>query len=293
MFKPTVNSYFSGCGMMDCGLVFGGLSIANSYELDPLACKVQRANLGGSVHNVDITQLTIDEQDRADVIIGTYPCTKYSPIADVSDTRTGDDLFLHFFRHIALMEPEVYVVENVPGMAKFKVVMEAMTKLPSYFVTVFCPVKAEHMVPQRRDRLMIFGSRRPFTWTPPGHHRVPSLLSLLEHDPEISIPPSVVARLAGKYRDRPIISDPYKGDIAPTCLAHYAKDRGTRLVIDPATRKPRPYTVREYARLMGLPDFFTFDVPDSDAYRMIGNGVVVQKGIWVGEQVTRYFALNG
>jgi DNA (cytosine-5)-methyltransferase 1 len=44
--------------------------------------------------------------------------------------RTGDDLFLHFFRHVAIRRPELYVVENVPGMRKFPVVMEAMTKLP-------------------------------------------------------------------------------------------------------------------------------------------------------------------
>ncbi|MGN5291096.1 DNA cytosine methyltransferase [Aeromonas sp. 11P] len=290
MFKPTVHSYFSGAGLMDTGLIFGGLPIARSFELDPLACKVQAANLGDHVENVDVTQLCVTGQGEADVIIGTYPCTRYSNIADIKGTRTGDDLFLHFFRHIALMRPEVYVVENVPGMTKFPVVMEAMTQLPDYYVTTFNPVRAEHMVPQRRDRLIIMGSRRPFTWNAPDKGKVPSLMSLLERDPEIVIPPSVYARLNGQYRDKPIISDPFKGDIAPTCLAHYAKDKGTRLVIDPVTRKPRPYTVREYARLMGLPDFFTFDAPDSDAYRMIGNGVVFHKGVWVANEIVRYFS---
>ena len=32
----------------------------------------------------------------ADVYVGTFPCTKYSSIADISGTRIGDDLFLHF-----------------------------------------------------------------------------------------------------------------------------------------------------------------------------------------------------
>ncbi len=97
-------------------------------------------------------------------------------------------------------------------------------------------------------------------------------------------------RLAGKYRDRPIISDPKRGDIAPTCVAHYAKDLGTRLVADGRfPRGVRPYTVREYARLQGVPDWFTFAVGSNDAYRMIGNGVSVPVGNWIGSEITRYF----
>jgi DNA (cytosine-5)-methyltransferase 1 len=97
-------------------------------------------------------------------------------------------------------------------------------------------------------------------------------------------------RLAGKYRDRPIVSDPQRGDIAPTCVAHYAKDLSTRLVAD--GRFPhgaRPYTVREYARLQGVPDTFTFAGGESDAYRMIGNGVSVPVGKWIGAEIARYF----
>jgi len=85
-------------------------------------------------------------------------------------------------------------------------------------------------------------------------------------------------------------SNPERGDIAPTCVAHYAKDLSTRLVAD--KRFPhgvRPYTVREYARLQGVPDTFTFTGSDNDAYRMIGNGVSVPVGEWIGSEIVRYF----
>lgn len=62
----------------------------------------------------------------------------------------------------------------------------------------------------------------------------------------------------------------------------------TRLVAD--KRFPhgvRPYTVREYARLQGVPD--TFSGSDNDAYRMIGNGVSVPVGEWIGSEIVRYF----
>jgi len=98
-------------------------------------------------------------------------------------------------------------------------------------------------------------------------------------------------RLTGCYRDRPIISDPAKGDIAPTCVAHYAKDVSTRMVADPRfPHGARPYTVREYARLQGVPDTFQFSGTSRDAYRQIGNGVSVPVGEWIGREVSRYFA---
>ena len=75
-----------------------------------------------------------------------------------------------------------------------------------------------------------------------------------------------------------------------TCVAHYAKDLSTRLVADKRfPRGVRPYTVREYARLQGVPDTFTFAGGDNDAYRMIGNGVSVPVGEWIGAEIVRYF----
>jgi len=98
-------------------------------------------------------------------------------------------------------------------------------------------------------------------------------------------------RLNGKYRDLPIISDPDdSGSYAPTCVAHYAKDRSTRLVIDKShANGVRPYTVREYARLMGLPDWFKLAGSENQQYKQIGNGVVVQMAEWVGKEAMKYF----
>lgn len=111
-----------------------------------------------------------------------------------------------------------------------------------------------------------------------------------ERGAEIEIPEAVLNRLSGKYRDQPIISDPEADDLAPTCVAHYHKDRSTRLVRDRAhPLGVRPYTVREYARLQGVPDWFKFDCPDNAAYKAIGNGVPVPFGRWVGGEIVRYF----
>jgi DNA (cytosine-5)-methyltransferase 1 len=288
--SARINTYFSGAGLLDIGLQQAGLEIAESFEIDAACCATQRANFGHKVRQCDITQKLVAEEAGCDAMFATYPCTKYSPIADIHGTRTGDELFLHYFRHLAIKRPEVFGVENVPGMRKFPVVMEAMTQLPDYYVTVFCPVSSSLWLPQRRDRLIILGSRRPFSWRPPEPGQCVTLREILEKDPDMEIPSYVAKRLAGAYRDRPIISDPERGDIAPTCVAHYAKDVSTRLVAD--RRFPggaRPYTVREYAGLQGVPDWFQFKGGDRAAYRMIGNGVSVPVGRWVGREISRYF----
>lgn len=289
----TVNSYFCGAGLMDIGLLNAGIHINQSFEIDKDAVATYKANIGDHVRQCDIAKELVMEQDSCDAMVFTYPCTKYSRIADISQTRNGDDLFLHSLRHLAIARPEMYVVENVPGMRAFPIVMEAMTKMPDYYVQIFCPVKSETWLPQRRNRLIIIGSKKHFNIRPPVNTRAITLAEILEEDPIVTQPKAIAKRMNGIYRDRPIISDPAKGDIAPTCLAHYAKDKSTRLVVD--KRFPlgvRPYSLREYARLQGLPDSFEFPVSDRSAYLQIGNGVSVPVGEWIGIEMNRYFAMR-
>lgn len=289
MYVPTVNGYFSGAGLMELGLQQAGMEIQQSYEIDETACATLALNFNHKIICDDIKNRKVLSQPESDVMVGTYPCNRYSTIADIHGTRTGDDLFLHYFRHLAIRKPEAYVVENVPGMKKYPVVMEAMTKLPDYYITIMCPVNTSCWLPQDRKRLIIFGTKRPFLIMDPVKNSNIKLRDILEPDPEITITESVYSRIHGKYRDRPIISDPDK-DIAPTAVAHYAKDKGTRLVKD--KRFPfgcRPYTPKEYARLQGVPDSFKFAGTDNQIYRQVGNGVAVDMGRWIGENLMRYF----
>ena len=294
MYRPTAKGYFSGCGGMEIGIMNAGINVIQSLDLDSEATDCMNMNkhyFSHSILTVDITTKTVLEQPKSDIIIGTYPCTKYSPIADIHGTRTGDDLFLHFFRHIAIERPEMYIVENVPGMKKFKVVMEAMTQLPDYYVNVFCPVDASIWLPQKRKRLILIGTRKPFSILEPSEIKnKPTLKSILEINPIVEMPDYVISRINGKYRDLPIIADPERiGELAPTCVAHYSKDLGTRLVKDKNTEHGlRPFSIREYARLQGFPDDFHFDQKRS-SYRLIGNAVPVQMGEWIGKEAMRYF----
>jgi DNA (cytosine-5)-methyltransferase 1 len=263
-----------------------GIEIIESFEIDKTACETLRKNFDHKVNETDITKITVLDQQDADVYIGTFPCTKYSRIADINGTRTGDDLFLHFFRHVALAQPEVYIVENVPGMKKFQVVMECLTRLPNYYVRVECPVNANMWLPQERKRLIVIGTRKPFNNLRYPESKPIRMKDIIDVGVEVYTPDYVKRRLNGAYRDKPIITD--LDGIAPTCVAHYAKDRSTRLINDGVS--VRPYSVREYARLQGFPDWFEFAGTDNDAYKQIGNAVAVEMGRWAGNEVKRYLA---
>ncbi len=77
--------------------------------------------------------------------------------------------------------------------------------------------------------------------------------------------------------------------IAPTCVAHYAKDLGTRLIKDKTAKYGlRHFSIREYARLQGFPDDFNFENKRS-SYKLIGNAVPVDMGRWVGKEAMKYF----
>lgn len=278
---------------MEVGFMQAGIEMIQSLDIDPGATAIMKLNrhyFNHSVVTADIAGKKVLDQPRTDIVIGTYPCTKYSTIGDIHGVRTGDELYLHFLRHVALELPEAYVLENVPGMRKFPVVMEAMTKLPQYYVNVICPVNASNWLPQDRKRVIIIGTKNPFHIFSPEQGYRPKLRDLLEENPKYEMPDYVITRLKGGYRDKPIIVDPDDNNaIAPTCVAHYHKDLGTRLVkTNDNEYGARPFTIREYARLQGFPDDFQF--PDKrSSYMYIGNAVPVNMGRWAGIQLLSYF----
>ncbi len=158
-------------------------------------------------------------------------------------------------------------------------------------MNIVCPVDAAIWLPQRRKRLILIGTRKAYSITSPKKiNNRARLKNLLEKNPNVDMPNYVVKRIRGNYRDLPIIVDPeLTNAMAPTCVAHYAKDLSTRLVKDLNTfYGVRPFSIREYARLQGFPDDFIFANKRS-SYKLIGNAVPVHMGKWIGKVAMKYF----
>jgi DNA (cytosine-5)-methyltransferase 1 len=99
MIPILTNTYFSGAGLMDIGLQAGGLTLQQSFEIDALCCDTMRRNFAHEVVQCDITQKLVQSEKECHVMVATYPCTKYSPIADIHGVRTGPQFSAsHFLR---------------------------------------------------------------------------------------------------------------------------------------------------------------------------------------------------
>lgn len=284
----TVKSLFSGAGGLDCGLEQAGLKVVESYEFEKRACDTL-ANVGKSdVYKCDISKLLLENQLKTYVITATFPCTHFSN-AGLMD---GDELYLEAHRIIRCLEPEIFVIENVPAMKKFKVVMEAFMKMPGYYVQDYILNAADMGAPQNRKRLIIMGSKHKYDWdfTPVPKSRKLYLKDILEHGVDLPLSNGAKNRLEGKNPGQwpAFIYDPAKKDYGPTCVAHYGKDQSDQLTVDPETGKVRSFTPLEYARLQGFPDGYPFAGGKAATLKQIGNAVSPYMAKAVGKEILRY-----
>ncbi len=284
----TVKSLFSGAGGLDCGLEQAGLKVVESYEFEKKACDTLAKASKGDVYKCDISKLLLEEQMKTYVITATFPCTHFS----TAGLRDGDELYLEAHRIIRCLEPEVFVIENVPAMKKFDIVMEAFLNMPGYHVKDFIINAKDCGAPQNRKRLIIMGSKSEFDWdfTPVPESEKKYLKDILEEGVDMPLSKCAANRLAGVNKGQwaARIYDPNKDDYGPTCVAHYAKDQGDQLTIDPLTGKVRSFTELEYGRLQGFPDNYPFQGGKVATLKQIGNAVSPAMARVIGKEILRY-----
>ena len=172
--KPTVISTFAGTGGSSLGYKWAGYEELLAIDFDAHAVECFKANFPEvpvwhrSV--VDVTGKEIMDfcgikPGDLDVFDGSPPCQGFSTAGKrvVSDPR--NDLFAHYCRLVTEIQPKVFVMENVTGMAKGKMrgkFIEIMKTLKSMNYNVKCKqMNAKYYgVPQARERLMFVGVRK-------------------------------------------------------------------------------------------------------------------------------------
>jgi len=175
--KPTVISLFSGVGGSSLGYQWAGFKELLAIDFDNHAVECFKLNfLDVPVWQrsvVDITGKEILEfcnikQGELDVLDGSPPCQGFSTAGKriVRDPR--NDLFKHYCRLVTELQPKVFVMENVSGMAKGKMkgrFIEILNKLKNTGYKVKCKQMNTkyYGVPQSRERLIFIGTK---TYTP-------------------------------------------------------------------------------------------------------------------------------
>lgn len=190
--KYNVVSLFSGAMGLDLGLEQAGLHTAVCVEIDKLACQTIRENTSIPVIEGDISKISTDEillaakLKRKDVfmVVGGPPCQAFSTAGkrlSLQDFR--GNVIVNYLRVVEEIAPPYFILENVRGMlstplnavpSEYENEYGSMTTIPGsivYFLwnefrkmgyelsfTLFN--SANYGVPQIRERVIIFGSKK-------------------------------------------------------------------------------------------------------------------------------------
>lgn len=172
--KPTVISTFAGTGGSSLGYHWAGFKELLAIDFDSHAVECFKLNFPDvPVWHRSVIEVTGKEimdfcnlkSGELDVFDGSPPCQGFSTAGkrEVRDPR--NDLFNHYCRLVTELQPKVFVMENVTGMAKGVMrgrFIEIMNTLKSMNYIVKCKqMNAKYYgVPQSRERLIFIGVRK-------------------------------------------------------------------------------------------------------------------------------------
>ncbi|MFM7468360.1 MAG: DNA cytosine methyltransferase [Vampirovibrionales bacterium] len=289
----------------------------NVFELESLVTLVKQAHAG------------LYTFPQVDVVTGGFPCQDFSVSGkrkgfhsvrshlnhvhqDLPTEETRGMLYYWMREAIALMNPAMFVAENVKGLvslgdAQHIITQDFRTINGGYLVLEPKILHAAHYgVPQSRERVIFIGIRQDLLSQIQLQHLQQGTLSLYPEalateaeafitcekalatleEPALSLDPSQKAYSKAKWYGKhcqgqteiqwrgiaPTIRSEHHGNIE---FRRLSRDHGGS--IDTEYHLPeRRLTVRECARLQTFPDEYAFVQPGlsaSEAYKLIGNAV--------------------
>ena len=171
--SPTVISIFAGCGGSSLGYKWAGFNELLAIDFDRNSVETFRLNFPKvPIWQRDIKNVSVQEildfckikKEELDVLDGSPPCQGFSTAGKRVVTDERNDLFLEFIRIVKGLQPKVFLMENVPGMARGRMrgrFKETMLSLKSFNYRVRCKImNAKYYgVPQSRQRLIWIGIR--------------------------------------------------------------------------------------------------------------------------------------
>lgn len=168
--KPTIVDLFCGCGGFGLGAELAGFHTVAAIDVDETLQSAYKRNFPKTnVVKADLSK--IDESDwesilegvgNIDGIIGGPPCQGYSRMGagDVSDSRRL--LIMDFFRHVNILSPKFFVMENVEGLLDAKNIGQLHKAISSVDgkYTVLDPLVIDaslYGAPTKRKRVIVVG----------------------------------------------------------------------------------------------------------------------------------------
>lgn len=167
--KPVIIDLFSGCGGFSLGAELAGFHTAVAVDNDETLQSAYKINFPNTkIITQDITTITKEDwqtilnEQEVDGVIGGPPCQGYSRIGlgDKSDPRR--ELLIEFFRHVNILQPKFFVMENVEGLLDKKNKAEldkAINTIDRKYI-VLDPIVIDAVLcgaPTKRKRIILIG----------------------------------------------------------------------------------------------------------------------------------------
>lgn len=276
-----------------------------SNEIDDNACKTYETNFKENPRG-DITKIYPKDIPDFDILLAGFPCQAFS----IAGERRGFEdargtLFFHIAEIINEKKPIAFFLENVKHLQHhdkgrtFRTIKRILEQDLGYYVHHKVLEARDFGLPQRRPRIYMVGIKKNYRFEFPkpidGHLPVKDILesnvdesyylsqqylnTLKKHRArhqakghgfgyEVLDKNGIANTLVcgGMGHERNLVKDVIKYDFWKPGDDPFKKKNNEGV---------RKMTVREWARLQGFPDTFSFPVPKSKAYRQLANSVPV------------------
>lgn len=279
---PLVLDLFAGCGGLALGFEAHGFQTVG-FEMNADAARSYERNLHGTCHNVKLDAESTFP--KAKVVIGGPPCQPFSVGGHQRGIKDSRDGFPVFISAVRQSQPDIWLFENVRGLLYrnrwyLDQVIEELEGL-GYETHADLYNALNFGVPQNRERLVVFGYKKPFH-APRGKTQRVTAGDALEHL-------AFEAPESGKYLTPSMDTYVKNYEIASKCInprdLHLERPARTLTCRNLAgatgdmhrVRLPdgrrRRLTVREAARLQSFPDWFEFEGSEGSQFEQVGNAV--------------------
>jgi DNA (cytosine-5)-methyltransferase 1 len=302
-------SFFCGCGGMDLGFRGGFTYLEQVYLPLPFniikaidnsndAIETYNLNLGNHAHLSDLTQLTLKELPKVDVLLGGFPCQDFSSSGSKSglEGKRGN-LYQVMVDYMAVHKPAVVIGENVPHLARLnggaylKIILNDLEDT-GYRFNVWELYGPDYGLSQSRRRLFLIGVRNDLDGDPikpsPTHlsRYIPINIALsdLEDIEDESVTNQSQYFIATKASAGGGQGD-HVNQVGKVAYCIRANSRGR---IQFHYKLERRLTVRECARLQSFPDEFVFPYSTQRNLTLIGNAVPPILGHHVAKSIHEY-----
>lgn len=323
---------FCGAGGLSLGFDKAHFENIFSVEFNPVFARTYARNF--PEHNLIIEDIrNIDDKKikelkgstDVDVIIGGPPCQGFSIAGNIGRTFIDDErngLFKEFVRFVSLIQPKMFVMENVATMAThlkgktIKTVVDAFEKAGcGYRVKYEVLNSVNYEIAQERRRIVVVGIRKDMCCEFSYPEKSDKKLSIkevigdlpkLQSGEESDIPNHIAMKHSQQMLDKmSYVKDGGDRMDIPEELRPTSGD--TRKYIRYNSKKPsvcvtgdmrkifhyeqnRALTPRELARIQSFPDDFIFEGASIQIQQQIGNAMPPQLAYKIALQVEE--ALN-